>query len=502
MNKLKSVEPLFVFDIANNHMGNTEHGIRIIREVFEVTRNFNYNFGFKLQYRQLDTFIHPDYQGSMDFKYVKRFSETRLTPDDMKKLKDEMERLGFITVCTPFDEASVDLVEEHGFDIIKVASCSFTDWPLWERIILTDKPIIASTAGASLGDIDKVVAFLEHRQKEFALMHCVAEYPTPNAHLQLDQIELLKKRFPQISIGYSTHENPDNVEPIEIAIGEGSTIFERHVGVATEEINLNAYSSTPEQVRKWLESAGQAFEMCGVSGKRREFEKEEITSLHDLRRGVFAKRRIQKGERIEVSNVIFAIPTFEGQITANDMSKYTEFNAETDIESRAPVLSSNTTKIEIRDKVYDIIKQVREFIGMSGVIVPPKVDVEVSHHYGIDRFKDYGLTIFTIVNREYCKKLLILLPGQQHPEQSHDVKEETFHVLYGDVWINLDGEVRKCELGEVVTVDRGVKHSFGTENGAVIEEISSTHHVNDSSYTDPAIMKNKYRKTVLTYWLD
>ncbi|MFC1957443.1 spore coat protein, partial [Chloroflexota bacterium] len=69
-------------------------------------------------------------------------------------------------------------------------------------------------------------------------------------------------------------------------------------------------------------------------------------------------------------------------------------------------------------------------------------------------------------------------------------------------WVNLDGEVRQCELGEIVTVDRGVKHSFGTETGAVIEEISSTHYAEDSAYTDTAIMQNKYRKTMLTYWLD
>jgi N-acetylneuraminate synthase len=53
-----------------------------------------------------------------------------------------------------------------------------------------------------------------------------------------------------------------------------------------------------------------------------------------------------------------------------------------------------------------------------------------------------------------------------------------------------------------VTVDRGVKHSFGTKTGAVIEEISSTHYVDDSVYTDPAITENKHRKTLLTYWLD
>ena len=502
MKTLNSLEPLFVFDMANNHIGSVEHGLRIIREMHEVSKDFGFNFGFKLQYRHLDMFIHPDYRDRMEFKYVKRFSETRLDADQFRALKDEMKTLGFVAICTPFDEPSVDLIEEHDFDVIKVGSCSFTDWPLLERIVKTDKPIIVSTAGALFEDIDKVVSFFEHRQKDFALMHCVGEYPTPDAHLQLNQVRFLKQRYPQVSIGYSTHERPDNVDAIKMAIAEGATIFEKHVGVPTEQIRQNAYSATPEQIRRWLEAASQAFEMCGVSGRRPEFSEKELASLQSLRRGVFARRPVQKGERIELADVFFAIPTLEGQITANDMSKYTEFYADTDVEANAPLLASNTTRKEIREKVYHIVQRVKEFVWKSDVIIPPKVDLEISHHYSIDRFDEFGLTMITVVNRDYCKKLLVLLPGQKHPEQYHKQKEETFHVLYGDAWINLDGNVRQYKAGEVVTVEKGVKHSFGTDTGVIIEEISSTHYVDDSYFTDPTIMQNRYRKTLLTYWLD
>jgi len=501
MKNLKSIEPLFVFEMANNHMGDVEHGLRILREMHAVSKDFDFHFGFKLQYRHLDTFIHPDFKGRTDFKYVRRFSETHLDADELRMLRDEMKALGFVAVCTPFDERSVDLIEEHDFDIIKIASCSFTDWPLWERIAKTDRPIIASTAGAPLEDIDKVVSFLEHRDKDFALMHCVAEYPTCDAHLQLNQIGFLKQRYPQVSIGYSTHESPDNVDAVKMAIAAGAAIFEKHVGVPTEQIRLNAYSATPAQIRRWLEAAGQAFEMCGVSGARPQFSEKEGASLRSLRRGVFARRRIQAGERIGPADVFFAIPTSEGQVTANDMSKYTEFYADADIEVNEPLSSSNTTRREIREKVYDIVQRVKGLVQKSGVIIPPKVDLEISHHYGIDRFDEFGLTMITVVNREYCKKLIILLPGQKHPEQYHKQKEETFHILYGDAWVNLNGDVRQYKAGEVVTIEKGMKHSFGTDTGVIIEEISSTHYVDDSYYTDPAIMRNGYRKTLLTYWL-
>ncbi|MEI7432494.1 MAG: N-acetylneuraminate synthase family protein, partial [Betaproteobacteria bacterium] len=136
-------KPLFIFELANNHMGHVEHGLRVIREFGEVIREFDFRFAFKLQYRDLDTFIHPDYQSRSDVKYVKRFQETRLSDADFVHLVAEMRRCGFIPMCTPFDEASVSKIEAQGIEIIKIASCSFNDWPLLERIAASDKPIVA-----------------------------------------------------------------------------------------------------------------------------------------------------------------------------------------------------------------------------------------------------------------------------------------------------------------------------------------------------------------------
>jgi len=494
---LKSLEPLFVFDLANNHQGSVEHGLRIIREVHDACEGFDFNFGFKFQYRSLDTFIHPDSKDDMNHKYVKRFTETELKPEQFKILKDEVDSLGFISVCTPFDELSVDLIEEHKFDVIKVASCSFTDWPLLERIVKTDRPIIASTAGASWDDIDRVVSFLEHRGKDFALMHCVAEYPTPDEHLQLGRIGLLRQRYPGVVVGYSTHESPDNLDAIKMAIANGATVFEKHVGVETTAFPVNKYSATPNEVHRWLGRASSSFRANSILASN----KKEYDNLQSLCRGVFAKYEIVAGERINPEDVFYAIPTVEVQITANDMSKYTKFYAVADIGEGEPLLESNVGKCEIREKIYETVQRVKALIRESGVIVPSKVDLEISHHYGLDRFDEFGLTMITVVNREYCKKLIIMLPGQQHPAQYHKKKEETFHILYGSTTMVLNGKECKYDIGDVITIEAGDKHYFATENGVIIEEISSTHYPNDSYYLDPSIMENQYRKTSLTYWL-
>ena len=493
---------LVTFEMANNHMGDLAHGLRVIREFAALSREFpEFSFAMKFQYRDLDTFIHPAMRGRDDVKYIKRFSETRLSREQFDALVAETRSQGLLTMSTPFDEASVDLIEEQGLDIIKVASCSFGDWPLIERIARSGRPIIASTAGARVETLDNMVSFLRHRDKEFAILHCVAEYPAPDEHMQLGQIDFLRQRYPGLRVGFSTHEHPDHADLVALAVAKGADIFEKHVAVATPEYPANGYSATPEQARRWLASARRAFAICGEPAQRAPVNQAEQDSLRSLRRGVFARRAIQPGEAVGDADVYFAFPPEPGQVTANEWSKYSRFVAREAIAVDAAVSTANTDHSDRRAQVLDIAGRVRDLLLRSRITVPGGVELEISHHYGLDSFDEVGLTMFTIVNRGYCKKLLVSLPGQRHPEQMHRQKEETFHVLFGDVELTLDGQLRHCKEGDVIHIEPGVKHAFTSRGGAVIEEISSTHFADDSFYTDESINRNRDRKTRLMYWL-
>ena len=500
--KNTSVRPLFIFEMANNHMGNVEHGLRIIEALYEIAKDFPFNFGVKLQYRDIETFIHPDYKGRNDLKFVKRFSETALSWRDYKRIKDAIHDKGFVSICTPWDEISVGKIEEHDYDFIKIPSCYWTDWPLLERIAASSKPIIGSVAGVALEDIDKVVSFFCHRSRPLSLMHCVGEYPTRDENLQLNQIELLKKRYPGTEIGYSTHERPDNYDAVKIAIGLGATMFEKHVGFPTDTIKLNAYSANPEQIRNWLASAASAFAMCGIKDERCPFAEEEIRTLRALQRGVFAKKPIKAGEMLNGSDVFYAIPNGEGQIVANDISKYIDYYALQALDEGQPALFERMRVCDRRKQVYRAISEVKKLLKRSKVIVPGQLDLEISHHYGMDNFDKFGSTIITVVNREYCKRVIVLLPGQTHPEQYHKLKDETYHILHGEILLKLDGEQSRRKANDVIVIPRGVRHGFSTRTGTVIEEVSSYYTQGDSFYTDPKIETTPNRKTFVTYWMD
>jgi len=495
-------KPLVIFEMANNHMGDPSHAIRILAAFREVADGFRdvFDFGFKLQYRDLDTFIHPDFQTRTDIKYIKRFQETRLTEQEFQALRAAIGDHGFIPVCTPFDERSVDRVEAHGFSVLKVASCSLGDWPLMERIAASTLPVIASTAGAPLSVIDRVVSFFEHRKRPLSLLHCVGEYPTPSPRLQLNQIDLLRQRYPGHTIGWSTHEEPGNCHNVRMALAKGARILEKHVGVATEQYSLNAYSASPAQIAAWLAAAREALEACGAPEGRNPISDAEAASLRSLQRGIFVTAPVRKGERLDPTTLLLAMPTEPGQMTANDLGKYVDFWAEEDLPAMAPVFAHQVRILDHQARINAIVQRVRSLLEEGRTIVSQSASVEISHHYGLDRFEQFGATIVNVVNRAYCKKLIVLLPGQRHPAQFHKLKEETFHVLHGQLEVSLGEAARTCQPGDILTVEREVVHEFWTETGCIIEEISSTHYKDDSYYLDPAIGANPNRKTYVTHF--
>jgi len=497
------IKPLIICEMANNHMGDVDHGKLMIEQFSDVCKKYSdhFRFAWKFQFRDFSTYIHKDFRNNMEHKYVKRFTETMLSKEQFVELKNHAKTHGFITMCTAFDEGSVDLISEMSFDILKVASCSFNDWPLLNKIVVTNKPIIISTAGASLEQIDSVVSFMQHRNKDISLMHCVGEYPTESNRLQLNQIDLLKQRYPNLPIGYSTHEEPAQVDAIKLALAKGIELAEKHVAVLTEKYQPNAYSVTPDQMDSWLFAAVSAIKMCGVYGERSPISEREQKDLLQFKRGVYLNKDVAKGHLISKNDIYYAWPNVENQLLANDASKYNQFIATNYISADSPLLKHDVVIKNTREKVWNIVQEVKTFLKQSGVVYPGKADLEISHHYGLDKFYETGITMITVVNREYCKKLIIVLPNQKHPEQYHKEKEETFVVLHGEVELSLNGTVETLKKGDVITIEKEIRHEFTTKTGCIIEEVSSTHYLNDSYYTDETISQNKDRKTFVTYWL-
>ena len=491
-------DDLFIFEMANNHQGDISHALKIVKKLGEVSNKYKINAEIKLQYRDLDTMIHPDYKNRKDVKHIPRFLSTRLSPDDFKIIVDEIRNQGLHTICTPFDEISVDLCVKHGIEILKVASASALDWPLLEKISTTGKPVIISTGGKTYEDLDKVYNFMIHRDIDFAMLHCVGMYPVKPEDIQANCIDQMKLRYKGIPIGYSGHEDPNNYTPAILAVAKGATIFERHVGLATETIKLNSYSTDVNDVNKWIEAIINSKKMCGIRGIKN-ITASEIQSMNELARGCYAKNPIKKGNKILRKDVYFAMPcTIEGQTTSGTYNESMVSSKNYDVNE--PIIEIREESIGAEIRSY--IRKIKSMLYEAQIPLATNSELELSHHYGLNNFNKVGAAIITVINREYCKKLIIQLPNQKHPTHYHKEKEESFQILSGVLELTINGQKMICNIGDVITVERGKKHSFSSNTGCIFEEISTTHIKNDSYYDDPDITSKDIieRKTILKEW--
>jgi len=206
---------------------------------------------------------------------------------------------------------------------------------------------------------------------------------------------------------------------------------------------------------------------------------------------------------LEMNDVFFAMPFVPGQISSES---WVEGGVMTKKSFRAnePIFPESI-KIDKNTKNRVLKKSIHEFKAMlskASIALNSEFSVEFSHHHGADNFREVGALIIDCINREYCKKLILVLPGQRHPSHYHKKKEETFQVLSGVFESVIDGHHRVMRPGDIALVQPGVWHEFWSKEGCIVEEVSTTHYDNDSVYNNKKIndLERSKRKTAVKNW--
>ena len=320
----KILENLFVLELANNHLGSIERGKKIINDHAQVVRFNGIKAAIKLQFRDVDNFIHKKSKGNKDIRYIKKTESTKLSKEELFILIKEIKKVNCIPMATPFDEYSVSLCEEFDLPIIKIASSDVNDWPLIEKISKTKRSVILSTGGVSETDLDNIVNYFNSRKIPLAINHCISLYPTEDEDLCLSQIDYLKKRYPINPVGLSTHEYNDWHSSMLMSYAKGVRIWERHIDIDFNNIEVSKYCSLPEQCDVWYKTFKKAQEMEGNSSTvRRNIKHEEIEYLDKLVRGVYLKKDIKSGYEISSKkfneDFYMAIPLKKGQLSCREL---------------------------------------------------------------------------------------------------------------------------------------------------------------------------------------
>lgn len=151
----------------------------------------------------------------------------------------------------------------------------------------------------------------------------------------------------------------------------------------------------------------------------------------------------------------------------------------------------------ILDKFFN---EAIERLKRSHIVLPKEAVAHIYHHMGIDRIYEVGAMFINVVNRDYCKSIVVMAPEQKYPVHYHRIKTESFYVLSGTLNVVVDGQMFVISPGEMLHVERGQDHSFFSHDGVVFEEISTKYVPNDSMYLDEVISRTGYaqRRTTIS----
>jgi len=133
---------------------------------------------------------------------------------------------GLVFFATAFDIPSADFLAELDVPAFKIASGDVRSLPLLEHVARLGKPMIVSTGGARMEDIERVYDAVMPLNRQLAFLQCTASYPCEFSELDLNVIVTLRARFPELVIGFSGHDN--GIAMAVAAYVLGARIIEKH----------------------------------------------------------------------------------------------------------------------------------------------------------------------------------------------------------------------------------------------------------------------------------
>ena len=196
--------------------------------------------------------------------------------DEIDRYCKEKEILWF---ASPWDEGSVDFLEQYGLPCYKIAYASLTDDGLLRHVRAKGRPIILSTGMSTMEQIRHAVEILG--EENLVLLHCVATYPSETEEINLAVIPALSSEFPNIPVGYSGHEI--GVAVSLVAAVMGACVVERHITLEQAMWGSDQSASLAPKGIQMLVRDIRRFEVAKGDGVKRVLET-EIPIMKKLRR--------------------------------------------------------------------------------------------------------------------------------------------------------------------------------------------------------------------------
>jgi len=218
-----------------------------------------------------------------------------LSDNIFQELSDYADSKGIIFLSTPFDEESVDLLDQIGVPAFKIPSGEITNFPLLKKIAEKKKPLILSTGMATLGEVEDAVNYVKtHGTEEIVLLHCTTSYPAPIKSVNLRVMNTLRCAF-QIPVGYSDHTKGITI-PIAAA-AMGAQVIEKHFTLDRSLLGPDHQASLePHELEAMVTAIRDVEFALGNEIKCPNEEEMEIKKV--ARRSIVAQKDLNAGEQL------------------------------------------------------------------------------------------------------------------------------------------------------------------------------------------------------------
>ena len=238
----------------------------------------------------------------------------QMTLEQHQELAAAAKENGVEFLSTPFSPWAVELLEKVGVKAYKVASMDCTNRHLLGYIAQTGKPIYLSTGMATLAEIGETLEFLEKTGAgPVTIFHCLSLYPARAEDLNLEIIPLLNRIF-GIPVGYSDHY--PGTKACLAAVMLGAQVIEAHFTLdPSKEGGDHQHSVDPAMLEQLIKDIDLFQQMRG--DRQAIHHRPDRSFAKDYRRGVYAARGLEKGERIREKDLLFCRPV--SQLSPNDL---------------------------------------------------------------------------------------------------------------------------------------------------------------------------------------
>lgn len=297
----------FIAEIGNNHQGNVEKCKQLIAKAHEcgadavkLQKRDNKSLYTRKMYNSL-----YDNRNSFGATYGEHRDYLEFDKDEYCELMSYCNDLGVTFFSTAFDYNSADFLEQLDMPAYKIASGDLRSIPLLKHVASFGKPMIISTGGGSMADIERAYDTLMPINDQICIMQCTSGYPPEYEELNLKVIETFKKRFPDIVIGYSGHDN--GIAMGVVAYMLGARIIEKHFTLNRAWKGTDhAFSLEPNGLRRLVRDLRRTRTALG-DGNKVVYES-EIIPIHKMSKKLVASTVIKKGQLISEDLIQFKSP--------------------------------------------------------------------------------------------------------------------------------------------------------------------------------------------------